>query len=102
MDRALSIKVSHYLIAGVGIVAAISWNTLIKNSIDAMYPMPNQNLIAAFIYSLTITILLVLLIFALPDTTPELPKKVKTYIKALKVDDLQTQLDKLKDEQFKY
>lgn len=96
MDSVLSIKTSHYFIAGVGIVAAISWNTAIKGAIDKLYPMPAENIIAAFIYSITITCFLILLIYVLPDTSPELPKNVRTYIKAVRVNDLQDQIETLK------
>jgi len=96
MDSVLSIKTSHYFIAGVGIVAAISWNTTIKGAIDKLYPMPTENIIAAFIYSITITCFLVLLIYILPDTTPELPKNVKNYIKAIRVNELHDQIEILK------
>ena len=98
MDCILTVKASHYIIAGVGIVAAMSWNTTIKNMIDTLYPMPDQHLIAAFVYSLTITMFLILLIYILPDTTTELPKHVKTYIKALKVNDLHKRIDKIQQE----
>jgi hypothetical protein len=44
------------------LVAALSWNHVAKEAIDTVYPKPEQRLIAALLYALTITTMIVLIV----------------------------------------
>lgn len=76
----LSIKTSHYIIAAVGLVVALSWNNTIKDIITIVFPLPDDNVRANLIYSVVITLILVLMIYLLPDTRSELPAETQLKI----------------------
>lgn len=76
-----TIKTSHYVIGAVALVTAISWNNFVKESLHACFPIPKDNLTAQFIYAVITIILLVLVIWLLPDTTRELPSETRERIK---------------------
>lgn len=80
VPKSVAIKTSHYIIGGFALVAAMSWNTSIKEVIQKKLPTENKALIMNFVYSVIITILLVLLIFFLPDTKEELPESTQKKI----------------------
>jgi hypothetical protein len=73
MDEILQIKTSHYIIGAVALVVALSWNSSIKAAINKYFPVPDDELMANFVYAFLITCFLVLLIIWLPNTTSELP-----------------------------
>ncbi len=75
-DGVVSRKTSHYLIAGISLVTAISFNNVIIRALNAYFPLPNNNLAVSIIYAMIMLFVLVVLIKYLPDTTAELPKKV--------------------------
>lgn len=68
-----TIKTSHYLIAGMSLATALSWNEAVRRFIDKAYPVPKDEFRALVIYSVTMTLLLILIIWLLPDTKAELP-----------------------------
>lgn len=72
-----SIKTSHYVIAGMSLVAALSWNETIKAVIGKQFLKPSDEISANVIYSIIITLLLILLIYYLPDTKSELPAETR-------------------------
>lgn len=109
LSKTFTIKASHYIIAGFGVVAGLAWRDVIKDTINMAWPGKEDSMRANFIYALIITALLVLVIYMLPDTTPELPKPVKKKIENLKtklmIEKLQMENTKLKKElqyQFQY
>ncbi|MBN1779413.1 MAG: hypothetical protein JW816_04345 [Candidatus Buchananbacteria bacterium] len=53
-------KVSSLATAGFGLVAALAWNDAIKDLFAQLFPNPDNNLIAKFVYALFITSLVVL------------------------------------------
>lgn len=59
-------KVGHYIISATGIVAALSWNTTMKEIIKANFPQPKTEIKRNIAYSIMITLLLILLIWILP------------------------------------
>jgi uncharacterized BrkB/YihY/UPF0761 family membrane protein len=70
---ALTIKTSHYAIGALSFVAALSWNESITQAIKKMYEVPEDYIWMKFVYSIVITMVLILVIYLLPDTTTELP-----------------------------
>ncbi len=76
----LSVKASHYIIAGFGVVAALSWTNTIRDVVESLMPSPKGKLCAEMIYSLIITLILVLLILILPETKTELPVETQNKI----------------------
>lgn len=76
-----SIKTSHYIITGFGLVSALSWNTTIKDAVHTIIPAERDKLIANIIYSIIITLVLILIIHILPDTSMELPIEVREKMK---------------------
>ena len=74
---ALTVKTSHYLIQGVALVTALSFNGLVRETIDKVWTRPKDSLAASAIYSFIMVLLLILFIYIMPSTTTELPDKVK-------------------------
>lgn len=72
----MTVKTSHYLIGAVGLVAALSWKEAIKKVFTIYFPS-ESNLLALFINAFVTTFLLIIVINILPDTKPELPKKIQ-------------------------
>lgn len=66
-------KVGHYMISATGIVAALSWNQTMKEIIKSNFPQPKTEVTMNIIYSIMVTILLILLIWILP--TPAMVKE---------------------------
>ena len=81
--NASTVKASYYFITAMGFVTALSWNNAVRSAINKYYPLTEDSIEAMFIYALVITILFVLIIMMLPDTTSELPKQVQERIKNL-------------------
>ena len=48
-------QVTNLATAGFGLVAALAWNEAIKALFSKLFPEPNGNVIASFIYALFIT-----------------------------------------------
>lgn len=90
-----TIKTSHYLIAGMSLATALSWNEAIRRSIDKAYPMPNSNIQAVIIYSVSMTLLLILIIWLLPDTKAELPLDVQHRMHHAEIEDHRREMHRL-------
>lgn len=73
----LRIKTTHYIIAGFSLVVGLSWNDTIKQIINTVFPMQSDVIYMRLIYSLFITLMLILLIKYLPDTSTQLPDPIK-------------------------
>lgn len=90
-----TIKTSHYLIAGMSLVTALSWNEAMKRNIENIYPMPRDSGKVIIAYSIIMTILLILIIYMLPDTKAELPLDVQHKIHQAEIDDNRHQMHQL-------
>ena len=53
-------KISFYILSGLGVVAALSWNETIQSLIN-LIPIQRNGIIAKVIYSIIITIFLVIM-----------------------------------------
>lgn len=73
----LRVKSAHYIIAGFSLVVGLSWNDTIKKIIETVFPAQSDIILMKIIYSLIITLLLVVIIKYLPDTTSQLPEPIK-------------------------
>jgi uncharacterized protein DUF5654 len=74
------VRSSHYIIGGVSIVAALSWNKAIKSIINNLYPLPKDNAFSSIIYALIMTIFVIFIIYILPDTKDMLPENTQNKI----------------------
>lgn len=63
-------KTSYFIIGGISLVVAMQWNSFMKEIVADYIPQPNKNF-ANFLYSIIITIILVIFILMLPAETPE-------------------------------
>jgi hypothetical protein len=79
MDE-FNIKASHYFLGAVALTAALSWNALVKDTISAYCPIPKDSLPAQLTYAVAMVIILLILVWMLPDTSPELPEHVREKI----------------------
>lgn len=77
---AFTVKTTHYFISAIGLVTALSWNTTVKEAIKNYFPTPDGEIKASIIYSLVMTMILILLIWVLPDTKSELPSNTRAKI----------------------
>lgn len=91
------VKSSHYLAAGFALVAAMSWNSAIRESIDKTYPMPEDNIFAKFMYAIFITVLLIFIVSILPDTRSQLPSKVRTRINEINYKEVEERIKTLEN-----
>lgn len=53
-------KTLGYILAALGLVAGLSWNDTIKAFIEYIFPMAQNTLVAKLVYSVLITIVVVL------------------------------------------
>ncbi len=67
-------KTSHYIITAFALVTSLSWNSTIQQSINKWFPLTTDEIYVKIIYSLFLTLLLILLIKYLPSTTAEIAK----------------------------
>lgn len=74
-DNEVSKKTAHYLISGLSLVTALSFNDLITKGINKYYPMQSDALLAKAVYCISLVIILILLIKVLPNTVSEIPQK---------------------------
>lgn len=77
---AFVIKSSHYIIGGFALATAITWNTSIREAIKQKFPVPEDNVKANMMFAVVTTLLLVLLIYILPNTKSELPDSTRDKI----------------------
>jgi magnesium-transporting ATPase (P-type) len=78
---ALCVKTTHYFIGGISLVTALAWNSSIRSAIEEYFPIPNKTM-AGFAYAIIITVILVIVIYMLPDTEKELPHEVRSRLKS--------------------
>jgi hypothetical protein len=90
-----TVKTSHYLIAGMSLATALSWNEAIKRVIDNTYPMPHNNTQAVILYSVVMTLMLILIIWLLPDTKAELPLDVQHRMHRAEIEDHRREMHRL-------
>jgi hypothetical protein len=76
----LRIKTSHYFIAGFSVVVGLTWNDTIKMIIHKVFPSEMSEILIKIIYSLILTLILILIIKHMPNTTSELPYPVRKEI----------------------
>lgn len=80
----LKVKSTHYLLGAASLVTALTWNEAIKEYANSVYPKDTGgNLNFKLAYAMVLTLIVVLLVLSLPDTTKELPKGTQD-----KIDDL--------------
>jgi len=87
LSTAFTIKTSHYIIAGLSLVVALSWNEAIKHLIKSIYILPKDVNWGNILYAMVITFVLIIVIYLLPDTKSELPI------------DTQAKIDHIEDQQ---
>lgn len=80
------IKTSYYILAAASTTVALSWNESIRGIIEANFP---KNAVAPIIYSLCLTLFLIILVKILPDVKNELPeatqkKIINTHVEYMK------------------
>ena len=106
IPNAFKVKTSHYAIAGLSLVAALSWNDAIKSGIKKVYPIPQAQVSMGFFYAIIITVVLICVIWMLPDTKSELPHSTQTKINevetAEKIEQLEKEVIQLKEERFRH
>lgn len=103
---AFAVKTSHYIIGGFALATAITWNTSIREVIKQKFPIPEDNVKANMIFAMVMTLILVLLIYVLPNTKSELPdttrqkiaEEEKRHILYKKVQDQEKKISKLSNE----
>lgn len=75
------VKTTHYLLGAASLVTALSWNTAVRETLNAVYPLPKEGIVMAFVYAIILTILLIYLVKYLPDTASELPSATQEKLK---------------------
>ncbi len=73
----LRIRTAHYVIAGFSLVVGLTWNDTIKHILNNIFPMEQDIIFMKIIYSLIITLILIIVIKYLPDTSSQLPVHVQ-------------------------
>ena len=105
IPSALKVKTSHYIIGGLSLVAALTWNDAIKAGVQRVYPMEGDQVGSLILAAAMITFVVILAVYMLPDTKSELPAETKqkiaedTIIEANeKIDQLSEKVDQLQQE----
>ena len=80
LPNTFAIKTSHYIIGGFSLVVALAWNSSIRQAIERKFPLPDDSVKASLIYALCVTLMLILIIYFLPDTKSELPDSTQKLI----------------------
>ncbi len=60
IKREIRQKVSGYILAAFGLVAALAWNDAIKSIIEYFFPLTKNTVLIKLIYALVITFLVVI------------------------------------------
>jgi hypothetical protein len=99
IPNAFKIKTSHYIIASLSLVTALSWNEAMKQLIKKIYIAPDGVIMGNIIYALAITLVLIVVIHMLPDTKSELPTDTQAKIRqAEMIQNLQMDVNRLKSQ----
>jgi ABC-type multidrug transport system fused ATPase/permease subunit len=94
------VKTSHYFTAAVALVAAMSWNTAVRETIEYTWPLPKSRIAHQFVYAIMVTLLLVFIITILPNTVNELPKDVQKKLKSVETQNMNDRLSNLENKLF--
>lgn len=94
----VKIKSSYFIVAGMGLMAAVSWNNAVKDGVEYYFPMPQTKAYASVATAIIVTILLVLFVIFLPSYDSELPEGTQRKLLETKMDNMQKQLDTLQQE----
>lgn len=68
-------KMINYITTALGLVAGLSWNEAIKGTIEYLFPLQKDTVLAKFLYAVIITLVLVLITIALTKFFLESEKK---------------------------
>jgi len=68
-------KTIGYIITALGIVAGLAWNDAIKTTIEYVFPLDSNSVVAKILYALLVTILIVLVSVYLMRISDLLGKK---------------------------
>lgn len=60
IKRTVKKQVLGYITAALGLVAGLAWNEAIKASIEELFPLGKDTLLAKFIYAIAITLFVVI------------------------------------------
>ena len=66
----ISAKSNTYVLQAIALTAALSFNSAVKSSIDAVYPYEKGTLTAEWIYAITVLFILVMVIYLIGDNKP--------------------------------
>lgn len=66
-------KTVGYILAALGFVVALAWNDAIRTSIEYLFPLNKNSILAKFVYALLVTVLIVIvtIIFTRKTEAPE-------------------------------
>jgi len=77
------IKSSHYIIGAAALAAVLSLNDAINSSIHLHFPdLKKGAVMTHYIYAFITVIVFILLIVLMPDTSSEMPPKVREHLQA--------------------
>ena len=103
IPTAFKVKTSHYIIASLSLVTALSWNEAMKNTIKKIYVLPKDVAWGNVLYAMFITLVLILVIYLLPNTKSELPAETQAKLNHLetieRIQDMQAKVNKLQSQQ---
>jgi len=54
-------RIGAYIAGGFGLVAGLAWNDAIRSSIEFLFPLDRNTLLAKFIYAFLMTMVLVII-----------------------------------------
>ena len=98
IPSALKVKTSHYILGGLSLVAALTWNDAIKAGVQSVYPMEKDRVGSLILAAALITFVVILAVFMLPDTKSELPVETKQKITEETINELTEKVDQLQQE----
>jgi len=61
IKREIRQKISGYILAAFGLVAALAWNDAIKSLIEYFFPLNKNTVLLKFIYAVLITFIIVII-----------------------------------------
>lgn len=61
MRGELQSQVRGYIMTGIGLIVALSWNDAIKAFIDYIYPAEGKGITAKFIYAIVLTLIVIVI-----------------------------------------
>jgi len=82
VSNLVTVKTSHYIITACSMVAALSWNDTLGGILKEKYPTHSSKIL----YSLIITLVVILLILFMPDTRSEFPVETRHKINMIELE----------------